>query len=182
MFAEPGADPVWVSSFNAYDPNLSKTVQIPAPSDRKTVQITFGSGKLQGYFIDDVCTMGDPYNPDNRLVLNDFQFGMVTQQSVFTGSFDAIVGMAYPSMAEKGFSPWFDSIMDEKILNDNLFSFFMSMNPVEEKSYMTLGYYDQEFYTGEMKWHKVIDKLFWSLSLEDIRLNGESLGICNDGK
>jgi len=144
--------------------------------------ITFGSGSLSGYFVEDVCTMGDPEDAANQLSLENFQFGLVTEQTVFSGNFDAIIGLAYPSMAEKGLTPFFDEIMEEEILKDNLFAFFMSMNPAEEESDLTLGYYDKNHYTGKMNWHDVRDKLFFSLSLEDIKLNGESLGICNGEK
>jgi hypothetical protein len=45
-----------------------------------------------------------------------FQFGYVTKQTVFTGGFDAIIGLAYPAMAEPGVEPFFDAMMREKIL------------------------------------------------------------------
>lgn len=32
----------------------------------------------------------------------------------------------------------------------------------------------------EITWHKVVDKLFWSLKLDDIKVGGKSLGICDD--
>jgi len=31
-----------------------------------------------------------------------------------------------------------------------------------------------------LNWHDVVDQLFWSLKLDDILINGESLGICDD--
>jgi hypothetical protein len=36
----------------------------------------------------------------------------VTEETVFSGSFDAIIGLAYPSMAEANFTPFFDSMMN----------------------------------------------------------------------
>lgn len=72
----------------------------------------FGSGDLEGYFIEDVCILGDPDDPDNQIKINPFQFGYVTDQHVFTGSFDAIIGLAYPSMSEPGLLPFFDSMIE----------------------------------------------------------------------
>lgn len=31
-------------------------------------------------------------------------------------------------------------------------------------------------------WHDVVDKLFWSLKLDDIKYNGENLNICKGKK
>lgn len=54
----------------------------------------------------------------------------------------------------------------------------MSMNPDKEESELTFGYYDENHFTGDLHWHPVIDKLFFSIALDDVLINGESLGIC----
>jgi len=67
------------------------------------------------------------------------------------------------------------------LLKDNIFSFYLSHNP-KEKSELMFGGIDESKYVGQKVCHKVIDKLFWSLNLQDIKLNGESLGLCQDKK
>lgn len=32
----------------------------------------------------------------------------------------------------------------------------------------------------EITWHEVVDQLFWSLKLDDVKVGGKSLGICDD--
>ena len=54
----------------------------------------------------------------------------------------------------------------------------MSMNPLIDDSELTFGSYDTERFEGNLTWHPVINKLFWSLNLEDIRIGNESLGVC----
>jgi hypothetical protein len=56
----------------------------------------------------------------------------------------------------------------------------MSMNPINDESELTFGYYDPARFTGDLQTHNVIDKLFWSLNLEDILVDGKSLGLCKD--
>ena len=48
-------------------------------------------------------------------------------------------------MANDGVEPFFDAMIREKILERNLFAFYMAMNPTVEDdgSSMTLGYYDE---------------------------------------
>jgi len=98
---------------------------------------------------------------------------------VFSGGFDAIIGLAYPTMAEPNFTPFFDTLMRDGLVERNLFAFYMSMNPLENDSELTFGSYDEDRIDGELLWHPVIDKLFWSLNLEDIRLGDKSLGLCD---
>ena len=40
--------------------------------------------------------MGSPTNTENQLILEEWTFGMVIENSVFNGKFDALIGMAYP--------------------------------------------------------------------------------------
>ena len=118
--------------------------------------------------------------PNNSLVVDDFQFGQTTaQDNVFTGQMDALVGLAYPSMAEEGIVPFFDQIMNTEQIERNVFAFHFSHNPDEEASELTIGYYDEHrFVPDTLKWHDVAHPVFWALDLMDIRLGGVSLGIC----
>lgn len=102
--------------FNYFDIEKTTSVEVPPDYTINSVVITFGSGKLQGYFVKDHCMLGDVEDPENQLKINMFQFGYVTKQTVFTGGFDAIIGLAYPAMAEPGVEPFFDAMMREKIL------------------------------------------------------------------
>ena len=81
--------------------------------------------------------------------------------------------MAYPEFAEPGVIPLFDHMMDEKILADDIFAFHMSMNPDEEDSEVTFGEYnkskiDSRRNNGEIEWHDVRHKLFFSIQLDDV--------------
>lgn len=55
----------------------------------------------------------------------------------------------------------------------------MAMNE-GESSELLFGNYDNSKFEGDLKWHPVVDKLFWSLKLDDIKYNGESLGVCKE--
>jgi hypothetical protein len=58
-----------------------------------------------------------------------------------------------------------------------MFAFYMSLNG-KEQSELIFGGYDDTKFTGEIEWHPVVDKLFWSLSLDDVKYNGVSLNLC----
>ena len=104
--------------------------------------------------------------------MDDYMFGVVTEENTFNDSFDAIVGMAYPEFAEKGVRPFFDSLMDSGVMGKNVFAFHMSMNAEKENSELMLGNWDDTKYSGDLTWHKVEHKLFWSIALDDVKIDG----------
>lgn len=57
---------------------------------------------------------------------------MVQQQTTFDETFDAIIGLAYPAMAEDAGLPLFDEMMDQNLLVENKFSFYHSQNADED--------------------------------------------------
>jgi hypothetical protein len=59
-------------------------------------------------------------------------------------------------------TPLFDTMMQQKILHNNVFAFYMSLCK-EEKSELVFGWYDETKFTGTMTWHPVVFKFFWSL-------------------
>jgi len=83
-------------------------------------------------------------------------------------------------MAEPGFTPFFDSLMAQNLIEKNIFAFYMSMNPLKDDSELTFGSYNPDRFVGELEWHPVRDKLFWALQLDDVRLGDESLHLCDD--
>lgn len=74
-----------------------------------------------------------------------------------------------------------DSMIEQGILSENLFAFYMSMNPEKDPSELVFGQVNEDRYEGEINWHDVQYELFWNLKLDDIKINGKALNIC-EGK
>lgn len=45
----------------------------------------------------------------------------------------------------------------------------------EEDSELAFGWYDPTRYIGELDWHPVVNKFFWSLQLDDIKVTTSDL-------
>lgn len=143
---------------------------------KNAVNISFGSGDLSGGFGTDLCTLG---GAESNLEIKDFSFGSVLKQRNIFNSFDALVGLAYPSMAHENHVPLFDQLMATKQLENNLFAFFLSFNPKQEESELTLGYYDEARYVPEtLHWHDVTNPVFFAVELLDVRIGEKSLNLC----
>lgn len=87
-----------------------------AKATNETATVSFGTGKLSGMFITDDIRIGlkDETRLDNpeSIHIKDYKFGLIDQQKDIFNVFniDAIVGMAYPSLAKTGVTPIVDSI------------------------------------------------------------------------
>ena len=90
--------------------------------------------------------------------------------------------MAYPEFAEPGVVPFFDQMMASGVMNKNVFAFHMSMNPKEEQSELTLGDWDESKFSGNLNWYKVVHRRFFSITLDDVLVNGKSLGFCTSSR
>jgi len=95
-----------------------------------------------------------------QIHIKNQKFGNVEKQStIFTGkNFEAIVGMAYPALAEKGVTPVFDEMIEQKLLKKNVFAFYFTSKQAENlglKSDLTLGYYDSAKFKGDVHWNEV---------------------------
>ena len=46
-------------------------------------------------------------------------------------------------------------------------------------SELTFGYYDKSKYSGDIVWHPILHKLMFGIALDDIKVNGVAMNLCN---
>jgi len=137
------------------------------------MSVQFGTGGIQGFLAQDTFTLGP-------IRVHDQCFGQITNQdgSVFiTGKFDGILGLSFPSLSAHSYTPVFDSMIKQKLLTDNTFSFYYSLLP-KQNSAIILGAPLQTMYKGDLTWVKVSKPFYWEIELMDILYDGKSLGAC----
>ena len=78
----------------------------------------------------------------------------MVKEHVLDNDYDAIIGLAYPAMANLGL-PVFDSMIQQGLLKKNRFSFFLGDNKTES-SVLMFGYYNKSKKVGKVKWHSVV--------------------------
>jgi cathepsin D len=140
------------------------------------VEVTFGTGLVDGEINEDTFNFGNISIPHQK-------FGEIIKEEgdVFAdGKFSGILGLAYPAMAAYGITPVFDSIINNHEIKKNIMSFYYSSNE-DTDGEITLGFIDESRFTGQLRYYNVIDKYYWTISLEDILLNGKSTGLCKEG-
>jgi cathepsin D len=105
------------------------------------------------------------------------------QSTIFTGkNFEAIVGMAYPALAEKGVTPVFDEMINQKLLKHNMFAFYLTSKQADNMgmlSDLTFGYYDTAKFKNDIHWNDIKFKYMFGVKLDDVKFNGKSAGLCD---
>lgn len=141
------------------------------------MDVMFGTGQISGSLATDTFVLAD------SMTVTKQTFGMINSEKgdVFnTGAFDGILGLSFPALSAASYTPVFDNIMAQKLLNENCFSFFYSRLPVQESAIM-FGSPSKDHYTGDIEWVGVSKEVYWELKLKDILYGDQALGMCPDG-
>ncbi|CAL8404043.1 unnamed protein product [Boreogadus saida] len=139
--------------------------------------IQYGSGSLSGYLSQDTCTIGD-------LSIDKQVFGEAIKQpgvAFIAAKFDGILGMAYPRISVDGVVPVFDSLMAQKKVDQNVFSFYLNRNPDSEPGgELLLGGTDPKYYTGDFNYVNVSRQAYWQIHMDGMGVGGQ-LSLCKGG-
>ncbi|XP_069754661.1 cathepsin D isoform X2 [Narcine bancroftii] len=139
--------------------------------------IHYGSGSLSGYLSQDTAIIGD-IKVQNQL------FGEAISQpgvAFIAAKFDGILGMAYPYISVDGVVPVFDNIMNQKLVERNVFSFYLNRNPdTMPGGELLLGGTDPKYYTGDFIFFNVTRQAYWQIQMDEIAV-GDALTLCKGG-
>ncbi|PIO38620.1 Cathepsin D [Aquarana catesbeiana] len=139
--------------------------------------IQYGSGSLSGYLSQDTVTIGN-------LVVKGQLFGEAIKQPGVTfiaAKFDGILGMAYPRISVDSVPPVFDNIMQQKLIENNIFSFYLNRDPESQPGgELLLGGTDPKYYTGNFNYLNVTRKAYWEIHMDQIDV-GQQLALCKGG-
>ncbi|KAF6738466.1 Cathepsin E-A [Oryzias melastigma] len=145
--------------------------------DGRTFGIHYGSGHLLGVMGKDTLRIG------NLTILNqEFGESVYEPGSTFvTAKFDGVLGLAYPSLAEIIGNPVFDNMLAQKILDEPVFSFYLSSTGkgVPEGE-LLLGGTDESLYIGPINWVPVSIKGYWQIRMDSVSVQGVS-SLCRRG-
>jgi len=154
-----------------YNHSVSATYRTPDPGVDLSVQ--FGTGRLEGPQGIDDFHIG-PFTVKGQV------FGMMREQigRVFEDvPFEGILGLAWPSMSANQVRPFFDTIIEEKVLERNEFAFYFSPDSVTANA-VFWGGVDPAFYEGDIEHFPVVDPYYWAIELVTFKIGDEELLAC----
>ncbi|XP_063307593.1 cathepsin E [Pelobates fuscus] len=180
---DTGSSNLWVPSIYCtspacvqharFQPSLSSTYA----ANGSPFSIQYGTGSLSGLIgVDQVTVQG--------ISVQNQQFGESSSEpgSTFVNAaFDGILGLAYPSLAVGGCTPVFDNMMDQNLVEEPLFSVYMSRDPnSSDGGELTFGGIDTSRYNGQLNWVPVTNQGYWQIQLDNIQVDGEVV-FCSGG-
>ncbi|NWT38061.1 CATEB protein, partial [Chroicocephalus maculipennis] len=95
--------------------------------------------------------------------------------------FDGVLGLGYPSLAVGNALPVFDSIMNQQLVEEPVFSFYLKRgDDTENGGELILGGIDHSRYKGSIHWVPVTEKSYWQIHLNNIKIQGRA-AFCSHG-
>ncbi|XP_013798037.2 embryonic pepsinogen-like [Apteryx mantelli] len=177
---DTGSSNLWVPSIycsspacknhQTFNPSQSSTYQ----STSQTLSIQYGTGSMEGIVGSDTVTVAS-------LVDTNQLFGLSTSEpgDFFTYvNFDGILGLGYPSLAASGITPVFDNMVKEGVVDQNLFSVYLSSKTTG--SVVIFGGVDESYFTGPINWIPVSYQGYWQISMDSVIVNGQEVA-CSGG-
>mmetsp|Transcript_38533 Transcript_38533/g.81773 ORF Transcript_38533/g.81773 Transcript_38533/m.81773 type:complete len:427 (+) Transcript_38533:169-1449(+) len=141
---------------------------------RDVVTITFGTGEMSGVYVRDQICLGTPG------VCCSANFVAATEESdepFSSVSFDGILGLALPEMAEGPTFSIFNQFVQSGAIKHSVFSVFFG-NDGEDSEIFFGGYRESKF-DGSLTWAPVSAPGYWQVELDGLKLGDQLLGPCS---
>uniref|UniRef100_A0A3B3QEY5 Gastricsin-like n=1 Tax=Paramormyrops kingsleyae TaxID=1676925 RepID=A0A3B3QEY5_9TELE len=159
-------------SHTQFNPKESSTYY----SNGETFYLPYGAGSLNGVFGYDMVNVGG-------IVIKDQQIGLSTSEpgeNWVVAPFDGILGLSYPSIAAGGQTPVMDSMMQDNLLQQDIFAFYLTANEAEG-SEVAFGGVDTSKYQGQIYWTPVTAETYWQIAINGFLINNQATGWCSSG-
>ncbi|XP_038675278.1 pepsin A-like [Scyliorhinus canicula] len=179
---DTGSSNLWVTSVYCSSPaceNHSKFAPSRSSTYRATGQplsVQYGYGSMTGVLGYDTVTVAYSAVTQQEFGLTETEPG-----NAFSAyQMDGILGLAYPDLAASGITPFFDNMMSQNLVEQDLFAFYLTRENDESGSEVVFGGIDPYHYRGQINWVPVSRQDYWQISVDSITVNGQAVA-CNGG-
>ncbi|XP_076853552.1 gastricsin-like [Brachyhypopomus gauderio] len=177
---DTGSSNLWVDSIycntqactthTQFNPQESSTYR----STSETFYLPYGAGSLNGVFGYDTVTLSGISVSGQEIGLSTNEPG----QNFVVAQFDGILGLAYPSLSSGSQMPLFDNMMQQELLQQDLFAVYLSPNE-QSGSEVAFGGVDPNMYQGTLYWTPVTSQTYWQIGIQGFQIQGQETGWCS---
>ncbi|XP_065646786.1 lysosomal aspartic protease isoform X2 [Hydra vulgaris] len=139
--------------------------------------IQYGSGSCSGYQSIDTLQVAD-------IIVKNQMFGEATSEpgiAFVAAKFDGLLGMGYSQISVNGVVPPFYNMVDQKLVEDAVFSFYLDRNVNDSTGgELLLGGVDSSKFVGDITYTPVTVEGYWQFKMDKVVVNGEPM-FCASG-
>jgi cathepsin D len=150
-----------------YDPASSTTYK----KDGRKIAIPYGKGDVSGTVGIDNVNFGG-YNVQGAYL------GMMTTVSANFAVTKAagILGMAYQNISEDSLPTVFGLLVEQGLVQNSTFSFFLTKKSGQDGSMLILGGYDPKYASSDFKFYPLVNDTYYIIQVADYGVGNNSLG------
>lgn len=155
-----------------YDSSASSTYKANGDSFEFNPSV----GSIKGIFDVDEISMSEK----DDFMVKDFVFAEATSISGVTfirADFDGMVGLGPRSVSYKNAPTFIETLRNQNKIQTKAFSFYLTKNSNEDGSLLTLGGYNNSYFTGSLHYHKFISNTSYMISSQSLSVANTSVKV-----
>ncbi|KAL1139946.1 hypothetical protein AAG570_006923, partial [Ranatra chinensis] len=155
-----------------YDSSFSSTYR----PNGESIYVAYGKGSAAGFLSTDVLRIGD-------LIVQGQTFTEATEEpgDAFSyAKFDGLLGLAFPSISQNGVMPPFNKMMEQNLLPNKLFSFYLSPDMAKGESELIFGGWNDDLFDPKtLNFVPLTQTTYWQFRVQSVTYDG--IDMCQGG-